>query len=163
MVSLQPITQSYLDEPESCFKGPILKAYSKGSVMDVLVRESPLYAYIAQVARLDAFLDEDFKGTCFAPCKEYCSRYWKSFKGNIDHLEARRLILSSCLKAQMTEEHLSSDAVLYPTLNQHATIQIKFQPCGILLNGQLSIVKADQQCTNGIMHFTNGLMDSYLF
>lgn len=163
MVSLQPITQSYLDEPQSCFKGVLLKTYSKGSVMDVLVRESPLYAYIAQVARIDDFLDSDFQGTCFAPCKEYCSRYWMRFKGNIDHLEARRFILSSCLKAKMSEEQLSSDAVSYPTLNQYATLQIQFQPCGILLNEQLSIVKADQQCTNGVIHFVNGLVETYLF
>lgn len=160
MVSMQPITQSYLEEPKSCFNKPQIKPYNKGSVMDVLMRESPLLAYIAQVARLDHDLDDlDFKGTCFAPCKEYCSRYWKYFKGNMDHLTARQIILSSCLKAQMKERDLYySGANRFPSLNRYSYIDIS-GGCNPLINGNLKIIKADQQCSNGMIQFINGMIE----
>jgi hypothetical protein len=161
MASMQPITQSYVEEPKSCYTKPIVKPYNKGSVMDVLVRESPLMAYIAQVARLDYELDDTyFKGTCFAPCKEYCSRYWKDFKGKLDSYTARRIILSSCLGVQMKEQDLYSEATVFPTLDAHFWIQISDNG---KLNDMLIITKADQQCTNGMIHFTNGLMDPNTF
>lgn len=159
MVSMQPITQSYMEEPKSCFKKPEIKPYKKGSIMDVLMRESPLMAYIAQVARLDHDLDDlDFKGTCFAPCHEYCSRYWKYFKGNIDHLTARQIILSSCLKAQVKQKDLYYGPTLYPSLNRYSNIHVS-TGCDLVLNGNLKIIKADQQCTNGIIQFINGMIE----
>jgi hypothetical protein len=157
MASLQPVTQSYVEEPKSCFTKPVVKPYNKGSVMDVLVRESPLMAYIAQVARLDYNLDDMyFKGTCFAPCQEYCSRYWNTFKGKMDPLTARRIILSSCLEVEMKEQHLYAEASVFPTLDTESLIYISEDG---KLNNRLIITKADQQCLNGIIHFTNGLID----
>jgi hypothetical protein len=162
MVSMQPITQSYLDEPSSCFAGPQVRPYNKGSVMDVLMRESPLMAYVAQVARLDHDLDDPgFKGTCFAPCKEYCTRYWNTFQGNLDHLIARQIILSSCLRVQMREQDLYAEATIFPSLHRYSNIFIRKNKteCQGWINGNLSIVKADQQCTNGMIHFINGMID----
>lgn len=156
MVSMQPITQSYMEEPKSCFKKPTIKEYNKGSVMDVLMRESPLMAYIAQVARLDYELDDPtFKKTCFVPCKEYCSRYWKQFKGNTDHLMARRLVLSCCLSVEMREQDLMTDADVYPTLDALTQLCVSNGK----LNQNLIIVKADQRCVNGMIHFINGMVE----
>jgi len=164
MVSIQPVTQSYVEEVESCFL-PSIKNYRKGSLMDNLMVHSPLFAYLAQVGMMDDTLDSpEFRGTCFAPCEEYCRRYFKLFEGNIDHLKARRIVLCSLLKTPVTKEELFRDYQIVPTLYRYFSLPLSysFSEQQMKINYNLKIVIPDLQCTNGVLHLMDGLIDADL-
>jgi hypothetical protein len=164
MVSLQPVTQSYVEEPESCFL-PSFKNYRKGSLMDNLMVHSPLFAYLAQVGMLDDDLDSpEFKGTCFAPCEEYCRKYFNVFHNQIDHLKARRIVLCSLLRKPVTKEQLFKDYQIVPTLYRYFNLPLSysFSEQQMKINHNLTIVIPDLKCNNGILHLTNGLIDADL-
>lgn len=164
MASLQPVTQSYLEEPSSCFKQPQIKPYNKGSVMDILMQYSPLMAYFAQYALLDGMLDNlETRYTCFAPCKEYCEKYWHLFQGKIDHLKARNLVLSCVVKYKISEKELTHFDII-PSLNQYSNIDVRYLPLikTIELNRSLMIIRGDIDCTNGVVHLINGLVEPTL-
>jgi len=161
MASMQPVTQSYLEEPSSCFRKPTVKPYNKDSVMDILMNKSPLMAYFAQLAGLDEMLDNPERQiTCFAPCKEYCELYWNLFQGNTDHLRARNLVLSCVLKASLTETQLTQLDIV-PTMNRYSSIDIRYIPekGSILLNQNVYIVQSNLFGINGTVHITNGLIE----
>lgn len=162
MVSMQPIINSYVPETDSCYNLPKIKVYNKGSVMDVLVKESPLFAYLAQVANLDDDLDDpQFNGTVFAPCKEYSNRYYNQFINNIDHLTARRLVLSSLLRSPMMKKDLELSQFL-PTEYRYADMCLysSLNSFGIdcLTVNSVPITKAELLCANGVLYITSGLI-----
>lgn len=161
MVSLQPVTQSYIEEPESCFL-VTQKKYKKNSMMDTLVNQSPILAYLARVASLDEMLDsEDFNGTCFAPCEEYCNKYFDLFDGHIDHLKARHIVLSSIIPVVVTKEELFMNYQIIPTLDKYNNIQLNynFKDRQMYINTNLKIVIADIKCNKGMLHLINGLIN----
>lgn len=161
MVSLQPVTQSYLEEPESCFLVSS-KRYRKNSIMDNLMSNSPLFAYLAQVAFLDDMLDSpEFTGTCFAPCEEYCMKYFQVFKDKIDHLKARHIILSSMISVPVTKKELFINYQIIPTLDKYNTINLSysFNTRQMMINDNLKIVVSDIQCNNGTIQLLNGLIN----
>lgn len=161
MVSLQPITQSYLEEPVSCFSRPKIKPYHKGSIMDTLMQKSPLMAYFAQISSLDETLnDPEVQYTCFAPCREYCEKYWKVFHNNTDHLKARNLVLSCLIKFNVSEKELTHFDII-PSLNRYSSIDVRYvQRSGkIVLNQNLFLVESDIHCINGKVHLINGLIE----
>lgn len=161
MASLQPVTQSYTEEPSSCFKQPQVKPYNKGSIMDTLMNHSPLMAYFAQYSGLDEMLnDTETRYTCFAPCKKYCEMYWNLFQGNIDHLKARNFVLSSVVKYKISEKELTNFDII-PSLNRYSTIDVRYLPLKkvIELNRSLVIVNGDVDCTNGVVHLINGIIE----
>lgn len=173
MVSLQPITMSYVEEDESCYpppcSEPVYKSYNKGSVMDVLMTYSPLFAYLAQYSKLDNLLNyKEFNGTCFAPCKEYSQKYWDLFYNKIDHLRAKEIVLSSLIKAPMNVSQLKKEQVL-PTLG-NAIDNLEFTTdCYNDLyvrtygsNVVVKVVKTDIHCNNGIIHLLNGIVDNFI-
>jgi|688.fasta_scaffold1296107_1 hypothetical protein len=159
MVSIQPIANSYVPETESCFLLPKTKTYRKGSVMSVLVSQSPLYAYLAQVGNLDDDLDSpEFNGTCFAPCKEYSKRYYHLFFNNIDHLRARNLVLSSLLRAPMYKKDLAKNQII-PTLFRYSSICVNpYTDSGCLNINNMPIINGDLTCKNGVLHILSGLI-----
>jgi hypothetical protein len=174
MVSMQPTNQSYLAEEESCFLVPKRKVYRKASLMYALMQHSPVFAYLAQVAMLDDTLDsETFQGTVFAPCKEYCNKYWKVFNSStVDHQRARDLVLSALLCAPMTQRdiYLEPDVdvpfngyktAVLPTLHRYNYIKAQVDPMTehLLINKTLAITKGDLMCTNGILHLLTGLIE----
>ena len=171
MTTSLPISQSIIDDNEACYLVPRQKQYHQGSIMDILMSRSPLFAYIAQVAELDDFLDhpdhlEISKGiTCFAPCKEYSIRYLKTFKDSgLDRLTARSIILSSVLQFPMNLRHLQTMEII-PTMwkNYDLTISNKNSKYFLDPNQSIYIHKSDLICSNGILHFTNGIFTNQIF
>lgn len=174
MVSMQPTNQSYLPEEESCFRLPTTRPYRAGSVMSVLMKHSPIFAYLAQVSALDTRLDSDeFHGTVFAPCREYCDRYWSYFNSDtIDHQRAREMVLAAILPAQMLQNDLylepdvdvpftGCETGAFPTLHRYSYLYADVEPHSqrLKINQTLSIVKGDLQCCNGIVHLLTGLIE----
>lgn len=169
MVSLQPVTLSYIEETESCFL-PSVKQYKKGSMMDTLMAHSPLMAYFAQIGMLDDQLDSsEFVGTCFAPCEEYCQKYYGIFKDKINHLQARNIVLSSMLNVPMTKEEIFRNYEILPTLHGYNMIKLRYDfkqremmisssAAGSAVGGAVKIVYPDVKCTNGMVQITNGLI-----
>lgn len=164
MVSIQSTVISYIEETESCYPTPctiIYKQYTKGSVMDALMKYSPLFAFLAQYSKLDDLLDSDeFNGTCFAPCLEYSDKYLDFFQKNIDHLKARHIVLASLLRAPMASRNLNYEQMI-PTLNKFFSLDIFLDVNGTvyLNNARLKLLKTDYKCTNGILHIVSGLIN----
>lgn len=161
MVSIQPITQSYIEESESCFLiSP--KEYKKGGVMNTLVKYSPLFAFLVQRAFLDDYLDTEQLGSCFVPSMEYCERYFEIFK-DVDHLRARQIVLSSLVRARLTRINLQESCEL-PSVNRYFYISVKNINNTILLtDSNLKIIRSDICCSNGIIHILNGLIDPGIY
>lgn len=163
MVSLQPVTQSYLEEPVSCFLRPTAKNYRATSLMGVLMRTAPLMAYLAQVAQLDDMLDSDeFHGTIFAPCAEYASRHWKWFNGKIDVQQAREWVLCAVLRkpAKRVEliPALDDWVTRHPSMHRYTELEMRRTAGRLSVNG-LDILKCDLLCSNGVVHVLNGLLE----
>ncbi len=174
MVSMQPTNQSYLPDEESCFLRPQVKPYRKGSLMNILTKHSPIFAYLCQLSRLDQMLDSDeFQGTVFAPCPEYCSKYWELFNSDtIDHQRARELVLASVLRAPMLlrDIFLEPDVDVpfpgcqmstLPTLHRYTTLHAQVHPFTqqLQINRQLTVTKGDLQCVNGVLHLLSGMIE----
>lgn len=156
MVSMQPVTQSYLEEPESCFK-IVPKEYKSKSLMSTLMCCSPLFAYLAQISLLDTMLDSDeFTGSCFAPCEEYCKRYMHIFIDKTDHLTARKIVLASLLPNRITKDQLFKDYEILPTLDRYALMYIDSDK--MLINHNLKIVRPNINCSNSTIHLLNGVI-----
>jgi hypothetical protein len=147
MVSIQPITNSYVEEVESCYFPCVNKVYKKGGIMDILMIQSPLFVYLCQ-----------FNGTCFAPGKEYSKKYFKYFYNNIDHLSARKIVLSSLLRAPMSNGQLKREEYL-PTLYRYYDLEFTFNDNSLYINRYLKVIKSDLKCNNGILHLLNGMID----
>lgn len=161
MTSMQPITQSYVEEPSSCFGVPKIKDYHKNSIMDILMHKSPLMAYFAQISGLDKTLDDlETQMTCFAPCREYCEAYWSLFKDNTDHMRARILVLSNVLKYAIPKEKLTQFDII-PSMYRYSSIDVRYQPQTgyVQLNNTLHIVQGDIQAENGVVHLINGIIE----
>lgn len=171
---MQPTNQSYFEEDESCFLLPKTKCYRKGSLMSALMIHSPIFAFLAQKSNLDELLDsEEFSGTVFAPCPEYCQKNFQWFNSStIDHQRAREMVLSAVLKHRMTKKDLYSethvDIPFYgfetaklPTLDRYNEIRAHVDPITEqpMINYVLTITKGDLCCSNGILHLLNGLIE----
>ena len=174
MVSMQPTNQSYLAEEESCFLRPKQKVYRKGGLMSILMKQSPIFAFLCQVSGLDDRLDsEEFNGTVFAPCREYCDQHWTMFSpSTIDHLRAREMVLAATLARPMRERDLYMEPDVHvpengnltaalPTLHRYSYLYTDVEPGTQLLkiNRTLTIVRGDLQCTNGVLHLLSGLIE----
>jgi hypothetical protein len=169
MVSLHPVNISYLEETESCFPKTCeirYKSYTKGSIMDVIMKHSPIFSFLAQYSKLDDLLDSmEFNGTCIAPCKEYSDKYFSWISKNIDHLKAREIVLSSLLRSQMLYSNLENEESI-PTLNPTG-YYIELENLNNMLflrntknPGDFFIfTKTDLKCKNGVLHLINGLID----
>ena len=157
MVSIQPINISYIEADESCFLRPIEKVYEKGGMMNALMIYSPIFAYLAQVAKLDGMLDSyEFNGTCIAPCKEYSDKYFKKINRNVDHGTARKIVLHCCLQNQTRQSDMFDEPKIMPTLNGYTHLKMSINK---RIDNKYIVVTGDLQCTNGILHLVNGLMD----
>jgi len=142
--------------------------------MHVLTKQSPIFAYLCQLSQLDQLLDSDeFRGTVFAPCVEYCSKYWERFNSNtIDHQRARELVLSATLGAPMLlrDIFLEPDVnvpfagcqmATMPTLHRYSSVHAQVHPYTqqLKINGSLTVFKGDLQCVNGVLHLLNGMIE----
>lgn len=171
---MQPTNQSYLPEEESCFLLPARKAYRKGGLMNALLKLSPVFAYLCQVGLMDSVIDEeDFHGTIFAPCKEYCDKYWNLFNSStIDHQRAREIVLASTLRAPMREcnlflepgvdiPYLGTRNAVLPTLHRYANVVARIDPESerLVINEKFLITTGDLMCTNGVIHLLTGLIE----
>jgi len=158
MTSMQPVNISYLKESESCYDTwcePI--EYQKKSVMSRLMRISPLTAFLAQKAKLDTTLDqENFNGTIFACYFEYCQKNHEFFK-NINYLQAKEIILSSMLPNKMYIRDLTEEEMI-PSMNRYTYIDIYQTEGDVFVNGNVKILRSDINCSNGVIHVTNGLI-----
>lgn len=161
MVSLQPISQSIIDVDESAtLLSPVQKEYNRGSLMYTLMQKSPLFAYLAQLADLDDYIDSEyFGGTCFAPCKEYCLKSFGAFQEKIDRLTARTIVLAHILPYPASHELLRSSEVI-PTQNARFSLYITTKKDKTFIDKQRTIFlyRPDLICQNGILHLTNGFM-----
>ena len=157
MVSIQPINISYIEAEPSCFLNPTKKVYEKGGLMNSLMIYSPIFVYLTQIANLDDFLDStQFRGTIFAPCKEYSNRFFHKIIGNVDHGTARKIVLHCCLYNQIKQKELFDEPQTIPTMNKLTHIKTSLN---MKIDNKYSVVTGDLQCTNGILHIINGLMD----
>jgi hypothetical protein len=158
MVSIGPYTQSYVENPQSCFTEACFKNYRKGTVMHTLVQESPGFAKIAQIARLDDELDSpEFNGTCFAPSKTFFEN--SGFVNKLDPGSARSIVLASLLRAPVQSSYMSLfKSEKLPTRDRFSELYIEGIHGNVLINGNILIIKPDFICTNGILHITNGLI-----
>jgi hypothetical protein len=176
MVSMQPTNQSYFADEESCFLRPAIKPYRKGSLMSIILKQSPIFAFLCQHSQLDTVLDdENFQGTVFAPGKEYCAKYYSYFDpSTIDHQRARELVLAAVLKAPMRQKDLFDEppgdvpfdgcqTAVLPTMHRYSYLHAQLDPKNMLfpfrINGSLTIIRGDLQCTNGVLHILNGLIE----
>ena len=161
MVSLQPINISYIEETQSCFLQPVKKTYKKGGLMNTIVVNSPIFAHIIQVANMDEWLDSGmFDGTCFAPCKEYSDKYFRQIKENLDNGLARRIVQDSLLENRFDQKLLFDCNLKIPTLNKTTFTNLEIDVSNRTINKKYIIVKGDLQCTNGILHLINGIIDT---
>ena len=165
MTSMQPVALSYTEEEESCFRVPKMKEYRKGGLMDIIMKYSPLFAYLCQVSNLDDFIDSDeFRGTCFVPCKEYFDKYGSLFmdEPGIDLQKARDFVLSSFLKEPMTFDDLIGEDII-PSMYRYSSIKFEITYSGtMILNEYLQIIKKNIKCSNGYIHIINGLIEPYI-
>ena len=171
---MQPTNQSYFVDEESCFLRPVQKVYRKGSLMSILMKQSPIFAFLCQRSQMDMILDaEEFTGTVFAPGKEYCARYYSMFDTTtIDVLRARELVQAAVLKAPMRQKDLyleppadtpfnGCQTAVLPTLHRYSYLHAFVDPLSqqLRINQNLVILRGDLQCTNGVLHLLNGLIE----
>lgn len=174
MVSMQPTNQSYFADEESCFLLPKTKCYRKGSLMSVLMIQSPIFAFLAQKGNLDELLDsEEFSGTVFAPGPEYCQKNFQWFNSStIDHQRAREMVLSATLRHPMTQADLYAESNIeipfdgfqtakLPTLSRYNEIQAYIDPITQqpMINYSFVLIKGDLFCSNGVLHLLNGVIE----
>lgn len=156
MVSMQPINLSYFLDSKSCLNNND-EIYEKNSVLDKLRDLSPLFIFLIKKAGLEKTLNsENFNGTIFAPCKEYCEINKKYFS-QINHLQARELVLSNILIHKMTLINLNEEELI-PTM--YGTY-INITSDGVI-DYTIKIVKNDVIATNGIIHITSGFTTTIL-
>lgn len=161
---MQPINISYIQESPSCYEDEsLIRTYEEHSVMDTLMRISPITAFLAQKGKLDITLDQpDFNGTIFACCKEYCKINFDAVSRNINHLQARDIILGSILPNRMySYDILNEDQI--PTMDRYTYLGIT-QNSGseIVIDSKIRVLYPDILCSNGIIHITNGIISPTL-
>jgi hypothetical protein len=154
MVSIGPYTQSYVENSPSCFLPGGQKQYTEGSVMWALVRRSPAYAGLVQLAQMDEDLDSmQFEGTCFAPIMQYPLQV-----GSFDKNTARHFVLCSLLHSKVQPKYLQFfENEVLPTRDRYSYLNVQNTNGQTYLN-QTVRVKEVAVCTNGVLYLTNGLI-----
>lgn len=161
---MQPINISYIKESPSCYdEEPVIRPYEDCSVMNTLMRISPLTAFLAQKGKLDRTLDQpDFNGTIFACCKEYSKKNFEAFSKNVNHLQAKGIILSSMLPNRMhAVDILNEDQI--PTMDRYTYLSITQNADSIIIDSKIKVIYPDIVCSNGIIHITNGIISSSFY
>lgn len=160
MTSNQPINISYIEQDMSVCRVPTTKNYKKGSIMYALTIYSPIFAYLAQISNLDTLLDSEyFQGTCFAPSEHFSNLYYSQLQNEMDIGSARQAVLYSILNRKMSSKQLFETELVIPTKNRD--FQIRTDPKQNTINRKYIITKGDMQCSNGTLHFINGLLKPY--
>jgi hypothetical protein len=154
MVSIGPYTQSYVENSPSCFLPGGQKQYTEGSIMWTLVRKSPAYAGLVQLAQMDEDLDSlQFNGTCFAPVMQYPLTV-----ASFDKNTARHFVLCSLLRTPVQPKYLQFfENEVLPTRDRYSYLNVQNTGGRTYLN-QIVHVKEVMVCTNGVLYLTNGLI-----
>jgi hypothetical protein len=154
MTSLNAPESLYILQEPTIFKE---KKYNPNFIMSYVWSKSPVFAHCIQTAGLeDWFNAETFNSTVLIPCKEYSDAYLNYFIENLSVMTARDIVLCSTLPGRISYQTLCNEEYI-PTYNKYNELGI-CEKDGILLNGQLRVVRPDMEFMNGMIHVINGLI-----
>lgn len=129
--------------------------YTKGTVMDFVYKDSPLFALFLQRISADRNFDKsDLYLTCFVPEKMYSSRYFDYFDSISNFYFCEKAVFNACIRGNISKDNLKTEERIPNLLDNFITISC----CGenIFVDGLKILYSVN--CSNGIVHVLEGMI-----
>jgi hypothetical protein len=135
---------------------PVPYKYQRGSVMDFIYNESPIYALFLQTIGRDREFDEaGLNITCFVPENLYSDNWFDYLKGAASSFYfCEKAVFNSCIRGQVSRDNLRTEENIPNLMDGFVRVSC----CGedVFVNGLRVLHSA--QCSNGVVHVIEGLI-----
>lgn len=166
MTTTGPDTQSYDFKHMYSFtdyngKKPEL-CILKNSIYDILKNNGGFTRFLGIAEKADRCVRiNDIQADCtiFVPHDKFLSKIPEQFFSEMDEGDARQIIKASTLRNKIDGELMRCSPVSYfATMNPKMRMYVTNISGKTLLNNCVSIIQYDVDCSNGLIHITDGLI-----